>query len=105
MAVLGEGEWLSAAVVSETVAAEHAGVFERGEELRDRGWRDGGTACELGADDLAVVDRLQRQVLGDGEGWLVGGEEPFDPAADERRRANERLRRLPAVGMMTRPWQ
>ncbi len=96
---------MAAAVVVETVAGEHAGVFERGEKLRDRCGRDGGAAGELGADDLAVGDRLQRQVLRDGERWLVRGEQPFDPAAHQRRRAHERLRRLTAVRMVTRPRQ
>jgi len=69
--VLGEGERLTAAVVVETIAGEHAGVFERGKKLRDRGRRDGGAAGELGAEGLAVGDRLQRQVLGDGERRIV----------------------------------
>ena len=33
LAVLGEGERLPAAVVVETIAGEHAGVFEHGKEL------------------------------------------------------------------------
>jgi hypothetical protein len=105
LAVLAEGERLPSAVVVETIASEHAGTFERGKKLRDRRRRDGGAACELRADDLAVGDRLQRQVLRDGEGWLVGREQPLDPAADQWRRTNERLRRLTPIWMMTRPWK
>ena len=102
LAVLGEGDWESAAVVLETVAREHSGSFECGEELRHGRRRDGGTAGELGSDDLAFGDRLQCQVLGDGEGRVVRREQTLDPAAHERRGADKRLGGLPAIAVMTR---
>jgi hypothetical protein len=100
--VLGQGERLAAAVVLEPLSGQQSGFFESREELRDGGRGDGGAAGELGADDLALADRLQREILGDGERRLVRGEQALDPAADQRRRADERLRRLAAVVMMTR---
>ena len=56
--LLGQGQRLAAAVVGEALALEEAGLLERREELRDGGRRDGGAAGELGADDVALVDRL-----------------------------------------------
>jgi hypothetical protein len=56
--VFGEGEWLPAAVILEAAAREQAFVFQGGEQLRDRRGGDGGTAGELGADDLSLGDRL-----------------------------------------------
>jgi hypothetical protein len=95
--VLGEGERLAAAVVCKALALEQAGALERCEQLRDGGRRDGGAAGELGAEDLALTDGLQSEVRGHRLGWLVPGKQPFDPAADQRRRPDERLRCLVAV--------
>ena len=105
MALFGEGEWLPAAIVLEAAAREQAVFFEGGEQLRDCRGRDGGTAGELGSEDLSLGDRLQRQVLRDGERRIVRREQPIDPAADEWRRAYERLRCLTAADSVTRPRQ
>lgn len=104
-AFLREGDGLSAPIIIQTAPGEHARVLECGEELGDRRRGDGRATGEPGADDLAVGDRLQGQVLGNREGRVVCGEQSLDPAADQRRRANQRLCGLPAVGVMSPPWQ
>jgi hypothetical protein len=96
---------LSPAIVAEPVSRQHARVFEPGKELGDRGGRDGRAARELGAHDLPVTDRLQRQVLRNSKGRLVRSEQALDPAAHERRDADERLRGLTIGGMVAWPWQ
>jgi hypothetical protein len=101
--MVGQLERLAAAVVLEASACEEAVLFQPGEELRDGGRRDGGTPGQLGTYDLSFLDRLQRQVLHDRERRVVRGEQALDPAADERRRPRERLRRLTAAGVLTRP--
>jgi len=98
--VLGEGERLASAILGEALAAEQAGVLERCEQLRDGGGRDSGAPGELGTDDLTLADGLQCEVLGDGQWRLVSGKQPLDPAADQRRRANERVRRLAGAGVV-----
>ena len=102
LTVLGEGDGESAAVVLETVAREHSGSFECSEELRDgrRGHR--GAAGELGSEDLAFGNRLQCQVLGDGKGRVVRREQTLNPAAHQRRSADERLGGLPAITVVRR---
>ena len=68
--MFGQGDRLSAAVILEPPAGQHAALFEPSEQLRDGRRRDGGAAGELGADDLSLGDCLQGQVLGDGQ-WRV----------------------------------
>jgi hypothetical protein len=87
---------LSAAVVGAGDACDQAAVFECSDELRDRSRGDSRAAGEFGAHELPVADRLKRQVLGNGEGWVVRREQALDPATDKRRRANKRFRSLPA---------
>jgi hypothetical protein len=70
--------------------------------LRDRGRRHRGAPRELGADDVALIDRLQREVLRDGERRLVAAEQTLDPPADQRRRPRERLRRVAAAHVVAR---
>ena len=87
---------------TKALALQQAGVFERREQLRDRGRRDGRAAGELGADHLTLTDGLEGEVLGDGQRRLVRGQQPLDPAADQRRRPHESLRSLAAVVVVTR---
>lgn len=96
---------MAAAVILEPAAANEIVFLKRGEELRDGRGGDGGAAGELGPDDLTVGDRLQGQVLGDGEWWLVGCEQALDPATRKGRRADERIRGLAAACVITRPRQ
>ena len=100
--MLGRHERLSPPVISRAVAAHHPGLLERREELGDGRGRDGGTAGELGPHDLSIGDRLQRQVLRNGERRVVRSEQALDPAAHERRRPDERLRRLTSGGVVAR---
>src|SRR5437867_2290493 len=102
--LLGEGERLAAAVARVALALEQSYVHERCEQLRDGGRRNSGAPGELGTDDLALADRLQREVLGDGQRWFVPSKQPLDPAANQRRRPNERLRRLLAVVSVSWAW-
>jgi hypothetical protein len=97
-----EHEGLAAPVVGEPAAPDEPGGLEPGEELRDRRGGHGRTACELGPDDLALADGAEGEELRDRERRLVRGEQPLDPAADERSRARQRIRRLEPAS--TRVW-
>ena len=101
--MFGEGKRLPAAVVRQPGAGQQAAVYERREQLRDGRRGDRRAAGKLGTDDLSLGDRLQRQILGDRQRWIVRGEQTLDPAADEWRSAGERLRRLAAADVLTRP--
>lgn len=69
-----EGEVVAATVVGGAGALEQTGGLEASEQLGDGGWGYGGTAGQLGADQLALGDRAKREVLGESEWWVVASQ-------------------------------
>ena len=91
---------LTSPVIDAAFAPDEAARLEPGQQLRDGRGRDGGAPCELGADDVALVDRLEREVLRDASAAACGRKQPLDPAADERHGAGERIRGVTAARAM-----
>lgn len=89
LAVIGESQGLAAAVVPTRGALDQAGVAQGCDQLGDGGARHTGPPSKLGAPDVLLGDRAQRQVLARGQWRLVVCEQPFDPAGHERGDAEE----------------
>jgi hypothetical protein len=103
--LLGQSERLAAAVIFVTSSRDETALFKAPEQLRYRRRRDGGAARELRADDVALVDCLQREILSDCQRRVMRREQTLDPPAHERRRPHERFRRLSAADVVTRSRQ
>jgi hypothetical protein len=87
----GEGECVPAPVGGDRGALDETGLAKHGEQLRDG--RAGNTcpAGKLSGWDLFFADRVQGQVLGHGERWLVAGEQPFRPPRGQQRSDRQRV--------------
>ena len=96
-----EGDVVAASVVAGAGAVEQVRVLEAGEHLGDGGGRDGGAACQVRADQLALGDGVKREVLGVGERRVVSGQQSLHPATDEWGDAAERFGRVFAAPRAT----
>ena len=92
----GQLKRLAPSVARQALPLEQAPRLETADELGDRGRGDGRAPGQVGPEHVAGADGLEHEVLRDGERRGMGGEQPLDPAAHERRRARERRRRIAA---------
>ena len=86
-----ERQRVAATILDQLVTLEQAAINEAGEQLRDRRAGHAGAPRELRARYPFRGDRTERQELCNRQRRVVAGEQPLNPAADERRDSDERL--------------